>query len=194
MSAVAMALLMADTGYLKTSKPNGAVLLGTLVGFIMISIIIIISTVIDSPLHTLMVCNKFLFWHSFALQHIVYTRLSLATEHTSDNMSSSSSSALQLFVSFGLLNYFFPFLPLLRLLFPIVHSHLPQIIPHIIFPSYSWPSLRSCCIRFPFVYGLAQSFIGNSFYMPQPAQSFVFYISYYWYYVTYLIVCKHNYR
>ena len=37
----------------------------------------------------------------------------------------SSSSALQLFVSFGLLNYFFPFLPLLRRLFPIIHSHLP---------------------------------------------------------------------
>ena len=88
---------------------------------------------------------------------------------------SSSSSALQLFVSFGLLNYFFPFLPLLRPLFPIGHPHLP----HIFLPSYSWPSLQSCCIRFPFVYGLGHSFIGHSFYMPQPAQSFVFYISYY---------------
>ena len=28
-------------------------------------------------------------------------------------------------------------------------------------------------------YGLGHSFIGHSFYMPQPAQSFVFYISYY---------------
>ena len=34
----------------------------------------------------------------------------------------SSSSAVQLFMSFGLLNYFFPFLPLLRRLFPIIHS------------------------------------------------------------------------
>ena len=92
---------------------------------------------------------------------------------------SSSSSALQLFVSFGLLNYFFPFLPLLRRSFPIINSHLPQVIPHIVFPSYSLPSLRSCCIRFPFVYGLCHSFIGHSFYMPRPAQSFVFYISYY---------------
>jgi len=75
-------------------------------------------------------------------------------------------SALQLFVSFGLLNYFFPLLPLLRPLFPIAHPHLPQIIPHIVFPSYSWPSLRSCCIRFPFVYGLGNSFISHSFYMP----------------------------
>jgi len=50
-------------------------------------------------------------------------------------------SALQRFVSFGLLNYFFPFLPLLRPLFPDGHPHLPQIIPHIVFPSYSWPSL-----------------------------------------------------
>jgi len=54
-------------------------------------------------------------------------------------------SSLQLFVSFGLLNYFFPFLPLLRPLFPIGHSHLPQIIPHIVLPSYCWPSLRYCC-------------------------------------------------
>ena len=30
-----------------------------------------------------------------------------------------------------------------------------SIIPHVVFPSYSWPSLQSCCIRFPFVYGLA---------------------------------------
>jgi len=88
-------------------------------------------------------------------------------------------SALQLFVCFGLLNYFFPLLPLLRPLFPIAHSHLPQIIPHIVLPSNSWPSLRSCCIRFPFVHGLSHSFVGHSFYMPQPAQSFVFYVSYY---------------
>jgi len=101
-------------------------------------------------------------------------------ENVQSRFSSSSSSAVQLFVSFGLLNYFFPLLPLLRPLFPIVHSHLlPQIIPHIVFPSYSWHSLRSCCIRFPFVYGLSHSFISHSFYMPQPAQSFVFYISYY---------------
>ena len=91
----------------------------------------------------------------------------------------SSSSDLQLFVNFGLLNYFFPFLPLLNCLFPIIHSHLPQVIPHIVLPSYSWPSLWSCCIRFPFVCGLGHSFVGHSFYMPQPAQSFVFYISYY---------------
>ena len=72
-------------------------------------------------------------------------------------------SALQFFVSFGLLNYFFPLLPLLRPLFPIGHPHLPQVIPHIVLPSCSWSSLRSCCIRFPFVYGLGRSFIGHSF-------------------------------
>jgi hypothetical protein len=31
----------------------------------------------------------------------------------------------------------------------------------------------------PFVYGLGHSVISHSFYMPQPAQSFLFYISYY---------------
>ena len=51
-------------------------------------------------------------------------------------------------------------------------THLLQIIPHIVFPSYSWPSLQSCCIRFPFVYDLSHSFISHSFYMPQPAQLF----------------------
>ena len=81
-------------------------------------------------------------------------------------------SALQLFVSFGLLNYFFSLLPLLRPLFQIGHSHLHQIIPHIVFPSYSWPSLLSCCMRFPFVYGLGHSFISHSYYMPQPARIF----------------------
>ena len=88
-------------------------------------------------------------------------------------------SAVQPFVSFGLLNYFFPLFPLLSPLFPFGHPHLPQTIPHIVFPTYSWPSLRSCCIRFPFVYGLNHSFISHSFYMPQPAQSYVFYVSYY---------------
>ena len=82
-------------------------------------------------------------------------------------------------MSFGLLNYIFPLLPLLRPLFPIGHPHLPQITPHIVFLSYSWPSLQSCCIRFPFVCSLSHSFISHSFYMPQPAQSFEFYVSYY---------------
>jgi len=75
-------------------------------------------------------------------------------------------SALQLFVSFGLLNYSFPLFPVMCLLFPIIHSQLPQIIPHIVLPFYSWSSLQSCCIRFSFVYGLGHSFIGHSFYMP----------------------------
>ena len=88
-------------------------------------------------------------------------------------------SALQLFVSFGLPNYFFLLFPPLCPLFPIGQPHLPQIIPHIVFPSYSWPSIQSCCIRFPFVYGLSHSFISHSFYIHQPAQLFVFYVSYY---------------
>jgi hypothetical protein len=38
---------------------------------------------------------------------------------------------------------------------------------------------RSCCVRFPFIYGLSHSFIWHSFYMSQPAQPFAFNVSYY---------------
>jgi hypothetical protein len=91
----------------------------------------------------------------------------------------SSSSALQLFMSFGLLNYFFPLFPLLRPLFPVLHSHLSQVISRVVFPSLSWPSFRSCCVQFPFIYSLGHSFVWHSFYMSQPAQPFAFNVSYY---------------
>ena len=39
-------------------------------------------------------------------------------------------------MSFGLLSYFVPLLPLLRSPFPVLHSHLSQIISHVVFPSY----------------------------------------------------------
>ena len=48
---------------------------------------------------------------------------------------SSSSSAVQLLMNFGLLSYFVPLLPLLRSLFPVLHSHLFQIISHVVRPS-----------------------------------------------------------
>jgi hypothetical protein len=44
------------------------------------------------------------------------------------NYSSSSSLAVQLLMNFGLLNYFFPLLPLLHRLFPVLHSYLLQSI------------------------------------------------------------------
>jgi hypothetical protein len=49
-------------------------------------------------------------------------RTCMSNRHCS--LYSSSSLALQLVISFGLLNYFFPFFPLLRRLFPVLHSHL----------------------------------------------------------------------
>jgi hypothetical protein len=51
------------------------------------------------------------------------------------HLASSSSSALQLFMSFGWLNYFFPLFPLLRPLFPVLHSQLSQVISRVVFPS-----------------------------------------------------------
>jgi hypothetical protein len=43
-----------------------------------------------------------------------------------------SSSALQLFMSFGLLNYFFPLFPLLRPLFTVAFC------PHSVFVCFVW--------------------------------------------------------
>ena len=67
-----------------------------------------------------------------------------------------SSSALQLFVSFDLLNYFFPFLPLLRCLFPIIHppsssshsSHHPPILL-LAFPSVLLHTVSICIWSWP---------------------------------------------
>ena len=77
---------MADTPHTTITNPKMAVLFGTLIGFIMISIIIIITTILDSPLHRYVVCNKFIFWYSFAPQHIVLNQLSLVTEQISDTI------------------------------------------------------------------------------------------------------------
>lgn len=52
----------------------------------MISIIIITTTILNKHLHRAVVCNKFVFWHSFASQPIVLTQLSLATEHITDTI------------------------------------------------------------------------------------------------------------
>jgi len=67
LNSVATALFMADTYYLQTTKP-----FGTLIGFIMISIIIIITTILDSPLHRYVMlmttfCAAFLFFASGGL-------------------------------------------------------------------------------------------------------------------------------
>ena len=84
LDSVATALFMADTSGLFAWKPKWAVLFGTLIGFIMITIIIITTTILNSPLHRTVVCNKFVFWHCFTSQNTVHTQLSLATEHISD--------------------------------------------------------------------------------------------------------------
>jgi hypothetical protein len=64
--------------------------------------------------------------------------------------SSSSSLALQLLVSFGLLNYFFPLLPLLHPLFPVLHA--PSLQYHeyrVSFPVFSvdHPPLSSAEVK-----------------------------------------------
>jgi hypothetical protein len=51
LSSLAMTLLMADTTILVAVKPKWAVMFGTLVGFIMISIITIVGGVLKTPLH-----------------------------------------------------------------------------------------------------------------------------------------------
>ena len=100
MNIIATALFMAETyliilpdprwrppfrlQFIILTGPKLAVIFGTLIGFIMISIIIISTTILNSPLNRYVVCNKFVFWNSFASQHTVHTQLSLATEHISD--------------------------------------------------------------------------------------------------------------
>jgi len=84
LSSIAIGLFMANTSGVQVWMSKVAVIFGTLVGFIMISIIIIITTILNSPMHRTVVCNKFVFWHSLASQRIVLTQLSLATEHISD--------------------------------------------------------------------------------------------------------------
>jgi hypothetical protein len=76
---------MADTSDLVMGKPKSALIYGTLIGFIMIYGIIIISILMNSPLHNHLVCNKFAFWHSFASKPIVIAELTLATSSVPRN-------------------------------------------------------------------------------------------------------------
>ena len=86
LSSIAIGLFVSDPLWGVGWTSRLAVIFGTLVGFIMICIIIIITTLLNSPMHRYVVCNKFVFWHSFASQRIVLTQLSLATEHISDTI------------------------------------------------------------------------------------------------------------
>jgi hypothetical protein len=55
LSSLAMILFMCDTTQLVTVKSKWAVMLGTLIGFIMISIITIVGRVLKTPLHRMMI-------------------------------------------------------------------------------------------------------------------------------------------
>jgi hypothetical protein len=57
LGSLAMALFMSDTSYLVTVKAKWAVVFGTLIGFIMISIIIIVGGILNTPLHRTLVSN-----------------------------------------------------------------------------------------------------------------------------------------
>ncbi|XP_023708937.1 uncharacterized protein LOC111865273 [Cryptotermes secundus] len=48
---IAVVLFMSDTSYLATVKSKWAVVFGTLIGFIMISIIVIVGSVLNTPPH-----------------------------------------------------------------------------------------------------------------------------------------------
>jgi len=51
LAAIATGIFMAENSFLLTYRSKWAVMFGTLIGFIMISIIIIITTVLNNPLH-----------------------------------------------------------------------------------------------------------------------------------------------
>ncbi|XP_021937670.1 uncharacterized protein LOC110838633 [Zootermopsis nevadensis] len=55
LNCLSIVLFMWDTSYLITAKSKWAVVFGTLIGFLMISIIIMVAIVIDSPLHRILI-------------------------------------------------------------------------------------------------------------------------------------------
>jgi hypothetical protein len=67
---------------------------------------------------------------------------------------SSSSYALQLCESFGLLNVDLPFGAILDLFSPLNNFHPSHVIPDVIFPSGLGSSCWSSCERFLFIYFL----------------------------------------
>jgi len=66
LNSIATALYMSDNSGIRAWSSTWAVIYGTLIGFIMISIIIILTTILSSPMHRYVVCNKIVFWHSFS--------------------------------------------------------------------------------------------------------------------------------
>ena len=77
--------------------------------------------------------NVLIFRHLLLCTSSSFSQLNRKTTHPVNYY--ISSLALQLFMSFGLHSYFVPLLPLLRSLFPVLHSHLSQITSHVVFPS-----------------------------------------------------------
>ena len=93
--------------------------------------------------------------------------------------SSSSSMALHLWYSLGLLNNVIPFKAILDLSCPFYKFHLFQGIPDVIFPSGLGPSYWSSCEWLPFVCFLYSTSFRLSTYVSKPTQSLGFNIIYY---------------
>jgi hypothetical protein len=81
---------------------------------------------------------------------------------------SSSSYALQLWKSYGLLNDDLPFGAMLDLFWPLNNLHPSHVIPGVIFPSglgsFCWSSRE----RFPFIYFLYNTCFRHSVYVSKP--------------------------
>ena len=74
----------------------------------------------------------------------------------------SSSSALQLWKSLGLLNSFRPLMSILDQVWPFYHFQLFQIVFDVVFPFGLGPAYRSICEWVPFIYFLLRKNYINS--------------------------------
>jgi hypothetical protein len=97
--------------------------------------------------HIMTIYTVLCWTHCFASLHFI-TRGSTLQAGRSRIDFGSSSYALQLWGSFGLLNDDLPFGAILDMFWPLNNLHPSYVIPDVIFPSGLWSS----CERFPFIH------------------------------------------
>ena len=94
-------------------------------------------------------------WWSFpGVRKIFYIRAELSRRETSGIVTSSSSSALQLWKSLGFLNNRLPIMSIFDRVWPFYHFQLFQIVFDVVFPSGLGSAYWSICEWVSFIYFL----------------------------------------